>query len=126
MKNLLFIIFFLFFTKEALSEDHYLCAFESGFIMGENLDGMRKLEEPFLFKYRLVIDKGYISSDMYFKGKLIGKIKKTKRTDGLISLGAENKKNSNIINFSPLNRTIFQTYKIEGLIFVKNYICRKD
>jgi len=126
MKNLLFIIFFLFFTKEALSEDHYLCAFESGFIMGDNFDGIRKLEEPFLFKYRLVIDEGYISSDMYFKGSLIGKIKKTKRKDGLISLGATNKKTSNNINFTPLNRTIFQTHKVEGLTFIKNYVCKKD
>ena len=125
MKNLLFIIFFLFFTKEALSEDHYLCAFDYGFILVKNNSQIR-LEEPFLFKYRLVIDEGYISSDMYFKGSLIGKIKKNKRKDGLISLGATNKKTSNNINFTPLNRTIFQIHKVEGLTFIKNYVCKKD
>lgn len=126
MKNLLFIIFFLFFTKEALSEDHYLCAFDYGFILVKNNSQIR-LEEPFLFKYRLVIDKGYISSDMYFEGRLIGKIKKTKsKTDGQIILSARNERGGSRYSFFTLNRELSVQNYIEGTTVWKSYDCRKD
>ena len=126
MKNLLFIIFFLFFTKEALSEDHYLCAFDYGFILGENNSHIR-LKEPFLFKYRLVIDKGYISSDMYFEGRLIGKIKKNKsKTDGQIILNARNERGESRYSFFTLNRELSVINNIEDTTVWKSYDCRKD